>query len=323
MPRFSVIVPTYNRRRIIAQTLQSVWNQSYRDFELIVVDDGSSDGTLEYLVSLPTRIKVVRQENLGPGAARNLGAAQASGDYLAFLDSDDIWFPWALATFAEIIDQHVGPSIISSKPVEFADAGKLAEIRIEPIKVDSFPDYFASSNANYYVGSGMMILRRDIFLESGGFIDERLNGEDHDLILRLGSASGFVQVLAPITLAYYRHSMSESSDQERTAGGILRMIKQERIGAYPGGVARARQRHRILTSHARAASLGCLRTDRLVDAWRLYLTTLGWNTKLRRWKYILLFPVLATAACCARRNWISKRSQKGLRGSAYNSVPTL
>ena len=323
LPQFSVIIPTYNRLGLLSRTLASIRNQRFNDYEIIVIDDGSTDRTWEYLSSVDHSIKAFRQDNQGAGPARNLGASKARGRYFAFLDSDDVWFPWTLATFFELIRKRGEPAILSGKLIEFSEASDLETIADEGIAADVFTNYLAASRTIKFVGSNNMVLRRDVFFGSGGFVDGRLNCEDHDLMLRLGLAPGFVQVLAPTTLGWYRHAASETSDLRSTVDGLSRMIRQERIGAYPGGVTRAKQRQCLLTSHTRAAAVGCLRADRLADAWRLYLSTLGWNAKLRRWKHILLFPVLATAACCAPRNLMSKRSQQGLLGSAHNSVPPL
>jgi glycosyltransferase involved in cell wall biosynthesis len=323
LPQFSVIIPTYNRLDLLSRTLASVRNQTFNDYEIIVIDDGSTDQTWEYLSSADHSIKAFRQNNQGAGPARNLGAAKARGRYFVFLDSDDVWFPWTLATFFELIRKRGEPAILSGKFIEFSEACDLEAITDEGVAADVFTNHLASSRSRYFVGANNMVLRRDVFLESGGFVDGRLNCEDHDLMLRLGLAPGFVQVLAPTTLGWYRHAASETSDLRSTVDGLSRMIRQERTGAYPGGLTCAKQRRCLITSHTRAAAVGCLRADRLADAWRLYRTTLGWNVKLRRWKYILLFPVLATAACCAPRNWMSKRSQQGLRGSAHNNVPPL
>src|SRR6266849_1500345 len=98
--QFSIVIPTYNRAQLLAHALESVWRQRFRDYEVIVVDDGSNDETQAYLHGLNNKVRVIRQENRGPGAARNIGAHQAHGDYVAFLDSDDLWFPWTLDVFA-------------------------------------------------------------------------------------------------------------------------------------------------------------------------------------------------------------------------------
>jgi cellulose synthase/poly-beta-1,6-N-acetylglucosamine synthase-like glycosyltransferase len=97
VPLFSIVIPTFNRERLIAATLESVLAQTEGDFEVIVVDDGSTDGTEAALAPWRDRLTFVRQPNQGPGPARNLGAARAKGEYIAFLDSDDLWFPWTLA----------------------------------------------------------------------------------------------------------------------------------------------------------------------------------------------------------------------------------
>ncbi len=93
-PRFSIVIPTYNRANSVEQTLAGCFAQSFKDFEIVVVDDGSSDNTLEVLQNInDDRLVVVAQENAGPAAARNHGMRKSSGEYIAFLDSDDVWFP--------------------------------------------------------------------------------------------------------------------------------------------------------------------------------------------------------------------------------------
>ena len=134
---FSVVIPTYNRAALLGRTLDSLWRQSCTDFEVIVVDDGSTDGTLDYLTTLGGRVQVVTQPNQGPGAARNLGAENARGEYLAFLDSDDLWFPWTLSTFAEAIAKHQRPDFISASLKLFSADRELDKVRQEPLSVEA------------------------------------------------------------------------------------------------------------------------------------------------------------------------------------------
>jgi glycosyltransferase involved in cell wall biosynthesis len=106
-PRFSVVIPTYNRSKAILPTLESCFKQSFDNFEVIVVDDGSTDDSLQVLSDVAdTRLKVISQDNAGPAAARNLGMQQAEGKYIAFLDSDDQWYPGFLETADEMLEQH-------------------------------------------------------------------------------------------------------------------------------------------------------------------------------------------------------------------------
>jgi hypothetical protein len=293
MPLFSVIIPTFNRASLLRQTLSSVWAQRFVDYEIIVVDDGSTDETQPYLKSLGSRIVYLAQANRGPGPARNIGASRAKGEYLAFLDSDDLWFPWTLFCFAELIRRHDHPAIMAAKLIEFDNESHLEVVKEAEWTADSFPDYFASHDRGYFVGAGMSVLRRDEFHKIGGYTDRHINAEDHDLILRMGVASGFVQVRSPVTLAYRRHLGSATMNLDSSLDGELYLIEQERCGAYPGGSARARARRNIITSHTRAMSLGCLRQGMRREAWVLYDTTFPWNVALRRTKYLTAFPVLA------------------------------
>src|SRR5688572_12393524 len=93
----------YNRAALVRQALDSVLAQTSRDFELIVVDDGSTDETPEVLSSYAGRATLVRQPNGGPAAARNKGFGLARGRYVCIIDSDDLWFPWTLTTFEQTI----------------------------------------------------------------------------------------------------------------------------------------------------------------------------------------------------------------------------
>jgi glycosyltransferase involved in cell wall biosynthesis len=294
-PTFSIVIPTYNRLGFLKRALSSVWAQTFTDFEVIVVDDGSTDGTTEWLAAQGARMRTITQANRGPGAARNLGTREARGEYVAFLDSDDVWPSWTLETFAGLIFKHDFPAVLAGKMMEFQDERELDPIRPEPVRADYYTDYFASFRAGYFVGAGMMVLRRDVLVAYGGFIEERVNAEDHDLAFRLGTEFGFVQVLAPLTLGWRRHPISETAAHWRTCAGILRMVDRERQAAYPGGASRMRERREILTRHARPVTLSCLQQGMQREAWTLYRATFAWNALLGRVKYLSFFPFLALA----------------------------
>ena len=97
IPRVSVVIPTYNSSAMVEQAIQSVLAQTYRDFEIIVIDDGSTDGTKDVVRRFGERVRYFNQENQGVSAARNFGIHQSLGEYIAFLDSDDLWLPEKLA----------------------------------------------------------------------------------------------------------------------------------------------------------------------------------------------------------------------------------
>ena len=289
MPTFSVIIPTYNRSSYLRQTLESVWRQSFSDYEIIVVDDGSTDDTHSYLSQISDKVTVIRQPNSGPGAARNKGAHRARGEYVAFLDDDDLWFPWTLETVSELILRHDRPSLIAAKLFGFTNPSEITSLKHSSPNAQLFSDYLASSDRDCFVGAGMMFVRRNEFLEVGGFAEREMNLEDHDLILRLGTAEGFVRIDEPPTLGWRRHDGSATDHFRRSFEGCRHLISNEQKGVYPGGTTRRVARRKIITRHIRPWALTFARTGEWQPAWSLYSSTFVWNLSLNRWRFLMGF----------------------------------
>lgn len=294
--RFSTIIPTCNRAALLPPTLEAALAQEGGDQEVIVVDDGSTDDTPAVLARYGDRLRVLRQPNRGPGAARNLGLTQARGDYVAFLDSDDLWFPWTLRVFREGLLAWRSPAVLCGRLLAFRDPAELRQVTAGPTEATGFPDYFASSRHGYFVGSGMAVFKRQELRRVGGFLENRLNCEDHDLVMRLGEAAGFVQVKSPVTLGWRRHGGACTADFQRTLEGARQLISREQAGLYPGGAARAHERRRILTCHLRPVTLEALKQGRTAPAWDLYRQTLRWNLAEARFRYLAAFPWLVLAS---------------------------
>jgi hypothetical protein len=300
-PLFSVVVPAYNRAALLRQALASIEAQRFRDFEVIVVDDGSTDDTAAVAASFRPGAKVLRIVNSGPAEARNQGAAAARGRYLAFLDSDDLFFPWTLATYAEIAGRTGMPSFIAGKPFRFEQATEIETAEIEAAGESGpaclrFPDYLASTDEWRWWGASSFVIAREAFARAGGFWKQRWNAEDADLALRLGTAPGFVQVTAPATFAYRMHQGSLVAASDRTLSGGLLLAERERAGEYPGGAERRVERWRALGRHLRPMVLEALRNGRKREAAVLFRQTLAWNARLGRWRFIAAFPFLYAAA---------------------------
>lgn len=295
MPLFSVVVPVYNRAEMLRETLESVFAQDFTDYEVIVVDDGSTEDIAAVVREFGDRVKLLRQRNSGPGAARNLGIAHATGEYIAFLDSDDLWFPWTLATYASVIEDNEWPSFVAGKPLCFRERSALASAAKAAPTVNAFADYFASGDQWRWWGVSSFVVRTDQLRAVGGFTDENVNAEDADFAMRLGVASGFIQICAPTTFGYREQPVSAVADFDRTLAGVEYMVRCERRGTYPGGKIRRLERLRILTRHIRPVAVSATSRNPRA-AWRLYIDSFWWHVILFRARYLVLLPFVAIAA---------------------------
>lgn len=308
MPFFSVVIPLYNRADLIGTTLKSVLAQEFEDYEVIVVDDGSTDNSVavvkDYIERFAGRLRISTQANQGPGAARNKGIYEAQGNYIAFLDSDDLWFPWTLQTYVQALQESHLPSLLSGRLVEFSQIDLLEAVKNtkrETLQSQFFDDYFASYIHQVLLGAGMAVMRRDVAQSSGGFTTLQINAEDHDLALRLGDAKGFVNIMTPVTVAYRQHETNVTTNVSRSFQGIMHLIKQENCDAYPGGSSRCEERLNLITMHTRPVSLDCLSRGDWKRAFRIYGATWLWNLRLRRWRYIFGFPLQYAGALLKRK----------------------
>lgn len=185
MTMVSVIIPTFNRARMVARAISSVLYQTYRGFEIIVVDDGSSDATTSVLKQFKERIILLTHpRNMGVSAARNTGIRAASSPLIAFLDSDDYWLPKKLAVQTGFF--HLHPDAVACQTEEhWIRHGR----RVNPRKIHRKPsgDIFTPSLRLCLVSPSAVMLRRSLIDEVGPF-DENLPAcEDYDLWLRISS----------------------------------------------------------------------------------------------------------------------------------------
>jgi len=301
MPFFSVIIPTYNRARLLEAALGSVFAQEERGYEVLVVDDGSTDDTLETLARYGARVRVLSQRNAGPGAARNLGIQEARGDYVAFLDSDDLWFPWTLATYRQVLQASPGTSVVLGTSVLFSRPESLARVAREPLQVLRFADYLASAGDRTPRTACVLAVRTAALRRVGGFTPLRISGEDYDLLYRLGTEPGFAWVRAPAVVGYRQHMGSESTGLEASYQGTLYLLEQERQGHYPGGAARRRERLDMLLYGLRHVSQWLMLQRRGDLALDLYRRGLPLHFELPRWRYVLGFPPWALATTVRQR----------------------
>ena len=184
LPLVSVIIPTYNRSSLVLEAVDSVLKQTFRDFELIVVDDGSSDGTAEALNLYKDRFVYRLQDNRGVSAARNQGIRMARGQWIAFLDSDDLWLPEKLETQIHFFSQNPEALICQTEEIWIRNGRRLNPLK----KHQKFSgDIFGPSLRLCLVSPSAVMIKKDLF-ERVGYFDEALTAcEDYDLWLRISA----------------------------------------------------------------------------------------------------------------------------------------
>ncbi len=182
-PLVSVIIPTYNRGWILNEAIDSVLAQDFQDFELIVVDDGSTDDTREILDTYGREIIVLRQTNKGVSAARNRGIVQAGGQLVAFLDSDDIWLPRKLSRQVDFFNLHPDAIINQTEEIWIRN-----DARVNPKERHRKASgmIFERSLELCLVSPSAVMIKKTLF-DAVGVFDENLPAcEDYDLWLRIG-----------------------------------------------------------------------------------------------------------------------------------------
>ncbi len=292
---FSVIIPTFNRVQMCRVAVESVLHQTFRDFELIVVDDGSTDGTAEALAQYGDSLVLLRQENQGQSIARNTAISAAKGDYIAFLDSDDQWFPWALETLNRAVNHGPHPAVIAGKSVLFWQQLPATESLDQSLAVQRFEnvlDFYARS-APAIFETGVLVVRADVLRASGAFAPTRNNSEDIDLCLRLATAPGFVRLESPPLFAKFAHSNNIGLQLNLSADGLMQIYAQERAGKYPGGPHGKRARLELITFASRKTIADAARRGQIGRALSLYRQSFLWNLRLGRLQFVAGLPVLA------------------------------
>lgn len=212
MPYFSVVIPLYNKEKYIQNTLESVLNQTFADYEIIIVNDGSTDDS-EAIVKQFTdsRICYYKTENQGAADARNFGIDKASSDYIAFIDADDLWLENHLETLKNLISEFPNAGIYASryqlifknKSVFIPNYFEISSNYMGPIE-----DYFHSS-LHYAVASSISIaIPKNVFIKIGGFKNFITSGQDIDMWARI--ALKYPVVIGNEITASYLHYIDDS-----------------------------------------------------------------------------------------------------------------
>ncbi len=202
MSKVSICIPTYNRKNYLRETLGSVFAQTYKDYEVVIVDDGSTDSTAQMIKQSDYPVRYFRQQNQGVAQARNKLIELAEGKYITFIDSDDLLFPYAVDDLINLIESN-GPDIVAySSYVGINEKG--SQVRRKPHKLPS--GRIAADLFEYiYVHSCGTMCRKELFEEAGGFDTSLPVCAEYALWLKLSLKYHFIPVARP-TFKRRRHS---------------------------------------------------------------------------------------------------------------------
>lgn len=207
MELVSVIIPTYNRAAYILEAVESVLSQTYKHVELIVVDDGSTDATGELLLQQGEKLTILHTSHEGPGAARNCGIAAARGDYIAFLDSDDVWLPEKLRLQTRFFHDLPDACVCQTEEIWIRNG-----VRVNPMKKHKKYSgwIFEQCLPLCIVSPSSVIIRRSVFDRVGVFDEAYPACEDYELWLRIAARYPIYLIDTPLIIKRGGHADQQS-----------------------------------------------------------------------------------------------------------------
>jgi glycosyltransferase involved in cell wall biosynthesis len=206
-PQVSIVIPTYNRADTLSRSIDSALSQTYRPIEVIVVDDGSTDRTCEVLASYGGRIRHEKQANAGPSSARNRGVGMSRGEFIAFLDSDDVWHVDKISRQVRLMDGggHVDCCITNASIIDTTEAA-LTTFRASDVMCGLDEGYWLNPAeiiaTRFVLFNQCALIRRSAFEEVGGFNPGMRLLEDHDLAFRLALRGEWAFISDPLVIKY-------------------------------------------------------------------------------------------------------------------------
>jgi glycosyltransferase involved in cell wall biosynthesis len=276
-PLVSVILPTYNREHFLGESIRSVLLQTYRNFELIVVDDGSTDGSHALVASLAPDARYFWQSNAGASAARNRGLTEARGELIAFIDSDDLWHVDKLARQVAFLCAHpsVGVVYTSKRVIDEHGAvigGQSTQMHSGRVTESLFQHGFVRMSS--------VVMQRDVMDRVGCFDPTLVVAEDYQYFLRASLAVEFAAIHAP--LVCHRRSPGQLTSAKGD-NSLARYRMRLRFYRDQGGqeVIRPRIAQRTLARSARRAAVALLDEQRLDDAEAMVVASLGHRFTIR------------------------------------------
>ena len=307
-PVVSVILPTFNRADRLKEALGSVFGQTYRDFEVIVIDDGSTDDTIRTVRTFGDRIRCIRQENRGPAAARNAGVAVARGKYIAFLDDDDIWYPRKLELQAPILDGDPNIALVCGAGYAVHGEKRTPLAWVLPSFAPSPSQVVQWFLAGNFIGMCSVLVRAATLRSNGVFEGRHSPCEDTDMWLRLASRGYRFAYLSEPTWEYRYHDTNFTSNSLRSREGLISMWRNFLSSYSPPAPVRtqcSRQLVRELVELGNDYYIG-LQPGK---AWRAWCRAIALDRSLLRPRLLLL---IMKSLCGARVLSWARRIKRNL-----------
>jgi GT2 family glycosyltransferase len=232
MPIISVVIPTYNAERTILNTVESVQKQTFSDIEILLINDGSTDQTLDLIQHISDqRLKIFSYENAGLPVTRNRGVSHAAGEFISFIDADDLWTPDKLELQLLALQQHPEAGVAYSWTSYFIDGQETSIFPYDSISLNG--NVYSKILVNNFVASGSNILVRRKVVESlGGFEPTLRACEDWDFYIRLAAKWDFV-VVPKHQILYRQSSNAMTSQVDIMEKEALRVVERAYSAAPP------------------------------------------------------------------------------------------
>jgi glycosyltransferase involved in cell wall biosynthesis len=293
-PLVSIVIPTYNQPALLREALDSVFAQTFKDYEVIVVDDGSTDDTREQLRQYGGRIRLIAQENQGTGPARNRGMDEASGRYIAFLDHDDLWHPSKLEIQVAYMQAH--PDCVgNSVPFAYSSTPETINFDLDIRNADGIvPDALQvfTGGQIFLLSSALMIDR----LKVGDlrYETQRQCFEDLPLQLRLLSRGPFGIAGDEILVTYRMHASNTTKQAMHFDYGVRHLRELVNAGAFDPVSERDRKAiEDFIAFFGRICAVRLLNAGLRRRCIQCYISEFSHQMRRGRFRFLLSFPLLA------------------------------
>jgi glycosyltransferase involved in cell wall biosynthesis len=287
-PLVSVIIPTFNRANLVKEAIESVLAQTFQDVEIIVIDDGSTDETKEVVSKMPSdKTHYIYQNNMGPAAARNAGIRIARGQYIAFLDSDDLWLPKKLEKQLQLFEK-LPPEVGLVHCSVFLKKGDELVLAKAKARGNPLRDFLLNTD-NAYLSTPAILVKKECFNKTGLFDETRWLSEDVDFCIKIAQHYKVDYVDEPlVTVREIGKSLTKNFMDFHTSGNMFTIL--DRVFDDPA----CPEDLKSLRKEAYAKRLlqlmgGHYVNNRVIKVWEYFLKAFFYHPKSIKLKDVLIF----------------------------------